>query len=122
MNNEDQEFLETLKEEFFAEAEDSLDECEKILMNLESKSAKSEDVKNYKRILHSMKGSAHAVDLKKLAEALHKMEDLIQNGDEPKAIDLSLKFIDLIRSFVELARQGEDAKACSDLAAIIPDI
>lgn len=109
MEDDDSEFLAELREEFFTEAKETLLECENILINIENGDSSGFD--QYKRQLHSLKGSAHAVDLKKIAAILHTMEDWIKDNKITEIVEISLTTIDYIRQAVEASDSGDEAGA-----------
>lgn len=122
MENDDSEFLRTLQLEFIGETSDSLIGCEDCLIKYEKQ--KSDDVlREYLRILHSIKGSARAVEFEKIAQTIHKVEGLGSKPDDELFIELSLKSVDTLREAIELIRSGEiDAmdKILDDIMAKIP--
>jgi len=110
---EDLEFLKTLRDEFMVEAKETLDEFERTMMAYDKGQA---DMISYKRTLHSLKGSAHAVDLKDIAKVLHIMEtECMDCKNNPHYSDLSLKRIDLIREWIG-AMEDDNEDEASNIA------
>jgi chemotaxis protein histidine kinase CheA len=106
MNDEDLEFLKTLQLEFIGETTDSLLLCEDCLIKYE-KQKSPELLQKYLRILHSIKGSARAVEFEKIAMTVHKVEGLGSKPDSEIFVELSLKSIDTLREAIEYIRSGE---------------
>ena len=106
MENEDLEFLKTLQLEFIGETSDSLLSCEDCLIKYE-KQKSPEVLREYLRVLHSIKGSARAVEFEKIAMTIHKVEGLGSKPDSENFVELSLKSIDTLREAIELIRSGE---------------
>lgn len=122
MDNDDLEFLRTLQLEFIDETTDSLVGCEDCLIKYE-KQKTPEVLREYLRILHSIKGSARAVEFEKIAMTIHKVEGMGNKPDSDYFIELSLKSIDTLREAIVLIRSGEiDAmnKILDDIMAKIP--
>jgi chemotaxis protein histidine kinase CheA len=117
MNDDDLEFLKTLQLEFIDETVDSLHQCEGTLMRYE-KQKTADDIREYLRLLHSIKGSARAVEFEKIAMTIHKVEGLGSKPDDPNFIELSLASIDTLREAITLIRSGEIEK----MDAILDDI
>ena len=106
MENDDLEFLKTLQLEFIGETSDSLLQCEDCLIKYE-KQKDPEVLREYLRYLHSIKGSARAVEFEKIAMTIHKVEGLGNKPDAPQFIEISLKSIDTLREAIEFIRSGE---------------
>ncbi len=106
MENDDLEFLKTLQLEFIGETTDSLLQCEDCLIKYE-KQKDPEILREYLRYLHSIKGSARAVEFEKIAMTIHKVEGLGSKPDAPHFIENSLKSIDTLREAIEFIRSGE---------------
>lgn len=117
MDKEDLEFLESLKEEFFAESEDVLAECESLMLEYGQKQD-DQIIKNYMRILHSMKGSASAVDLKRLSKVLHGIESYTKNCKAANYVDVNLKIIDLLRNYLDATKNGDESSAEAPISAM----
>ena len=106
MNDDDKEFLKTLQLEFIDETIDSLHLCEGCLMKYE-KAKSPELIREYLRLLHSIKGSARAVEFEKLAMTIHKVEGLGAKPDDANFIELSLNSLDTFREALALIRSNE---------------
>lgn len=106
MDNEDLEFLKTLQLEFIGETTDSLLSCEDCLIKYE-KQKSPEVLREYLRILHSIKGSARAVEFEKIAMTVHKLEGLGNKPDAENFVEFSLKSIDSLSEGIKLIRSGE---------------
>lgn len=122
MEDDDLEFLRTLQLEFIGETTDSLLGCEDCLIKYE-KQKSPEVLREYLRLLHSIKGSARAVEFEKIAMTIHKVEGLGSKPEAENFIELSLKSIDTLREAIELIRSGEiDAmnQILDDVMAKIP--
>ncbi len=105
-------FLEGLREEFYADAVETLVDCENLLLTKYEEGLTPDDTKEYKRILHSLKGSAHAVELVQINDILHTMEDLIIDNIVTQEItDKHLLYIDKIREFIALTQKGDQVRA-----------
>ena len=121
MNDDDLEFLKTLQLEFIGETTETLLQCEDCLIKYEKQ--KSPDVlREYLRCLHSIKGSARAVEFEKIAMTIHKVEGLGGKPDDEHFIELSLKSIDTLRESLELIRSGEIDKMDTILDEIMAKI
>ena len=103
---EDLEFLESLKQDFIEECLESLQKCEECLLSFE-KNKSDEVLREYLRVLHSIKGSSRAVEFDKIAKAVHQIESLGQKTNEPQFVELSLSLVDDLRDAVELIRQNQ---------------
>ncbi len=115
-DDEDLEFLKSLKNDFFIEAWDSLEKAEASLLLYESKSSDL-DLMDYKRTLHSIKGSAKAVDEADFALCLHKIEDTIATTKNEKFFEINFNFLDLAKNYISHSKQGSD-DAIQDLKKI----
>jgi chemotaxis protein histidine kinase CheA len=103
MNEEDQDFLESLKKDFIEESYDLLLKCEECLLSYEQE--KTEVIfQEYMRIIHSLKGSARAVEFDSIASTLHLIESLGQKSRDQSFIDDSLKSLDGIKEALSLAK------------------
>ncbi len=105
--SEDLEFLKSLKIDFFVEAEDSLEKAEASLLQYEQKSSDL-DLMDYKRCLHSIKGSAKAVDESDFALCLHKIEDTINSNRSETFFEINFKFLDYAKNYIKHSKQGID--------------
>lgn len=106
-SDEDLEFLASLRKDFFIEGKDRLLEAEVALLDFESTQNELK-LLDYKRILHSVKGSAKAVEEIDYATLVHKIEDRIQGSVDEQFFDLNLKFIDISKQYFEASLKEED--------------
>ena len=106
---DDKEFIRSLQIEFYDEAKDSLTECEGVILKWDSEKDE-EHLKEYMRILHSMKGSARAVDMHKMAEVIHLMESKCSNMPD-NFVDLTLAGIDRLQEYVSHMNDENEAEA-----------
>lgn len=107
-DEEDLEFLRGLREEFLEECHENLDNLENIMLNYES-SADEETLKSFMRTLHSMKGSARAVDLHTMGQVIHLLETLCVNK-EADLVENILKNIDNLRKYADLMKARQEAE------------
>ena len=98
-NDEDKEFLISLRDDFLIETKESLEKCEKLLLDLEINYSE-EHFKEYLRVLHSMKGSARAVELAIYSSLFHYLESQALKKD-PAYIDTTLKIIDSLNLILQ---------------------
>ena len=90
---------------FIPEAEEHLQIATQCLLGLES-SATADEVHRLFRSVHTIKGSAAQVGLRRLGAVAHRLEDLIgllrDGGLQPNAeiTDLSLQTVDALRKFL----------------------
>lgn len=103
MNEEDQEFLESLRKDFLEETFDLLVKCEESLLNFESTSDQAY-IQEYLRLIHSIKGSARAVEFDSIASTIHLIESLAQGARDHKFIENSLKSLDGLKEGLESAK------------------
>ncbi len=118
---EDLEFLENLKSEFYDEAYEFLNDCESVILQYE-KQPESELTKEYMRILHSMKGSAKAVDLDRIAHALHLMESKCTESDSPTFVNETLKAIDCLRESLDSFRNHDYDSGGQSIESLIKSL
>lgn len=105
MNAEDQEFLESLRKDFIDETFDLLLKCEESLLNFE-KNYDEKFFQEYMRTLHSIKGSARAVEFDAFASTLHLIEGLGLKSKDQQFVEISLASLDGIKESLESARSG----------------
>lgn len=106
MNDDDLEFLQTLRLEFIGETTDSLNLCENCLINYE-KSKNPDQIRELLRCLHSIKGSSRAVEFEKFAMTVHKIESLGSNLEDPNFVEHSLFAVDKLRDSLQFVRNDE---------------
>ncbi len=103
-NDEDLEFLASLRKEFFIDALESLEKAEKIILEFEN--GKDENlISEYKRILHSIKGSAKAVEENDLAHCIHTIEDKLKEKEsKDNFVDYQLGYLDLAKNYLTYSK------------------
>ncbi len=106
MNDEDQEFLESLRCDFVIEASEMLAKCEESLLNYEVEFNIS-FYQEYMRFIHSMKGSARAVEFNTFASTIHNIESIGQKSKDQQFVELSLKLIDEMKEVVNLMKSRD---------------
>src|SRR5262249_44518626 len=101
--------------EFFVpEAEEQLQIAQSCLLSLETKST-PDDINHLFRALHTVKGAAAQVGLRRISRIAHAAEDLIgrmRDGEvrtSSKIVDLCLEAIDCIRKFLHREWPDEGA-------------
>lgn len=107
MDQDEQELIQQLRLEFFHTTEDDLLQCEQCILKFEVDRSIAH-IQTLKRLIHSLKGSAKAIDFYALADRLHHFEseldlDLASN-DHKKLVNAALKQIDNFRAQIELLK------------------
>jgi len=115
-DDDDLEFLKSLQEEFFAEALDAFEDMESLLLNINSSDDKDEKLKELMRLLHSMKGSAHATDLPDMATYIHKIESNCAGTIDESFVDTALQSIDVLKEYVQCLKDDDTEKAATLLS------
>jgi chemotaxis protein histidine kinase CheA len=110
MNDEDKEFLESLRKDFIEESADLLEKCEESLLNYE-KSFSENFYNEYMRTLHSIKGSARAVEYDSFASTIHLTESLGQKYKQSEFVEKSLFSLDGIKAALELLKNNNGQEA-----------
>ena len=109
---------------FFDEADELLDEMERLLINLDIDAPDSEDLNAIFRAAHSIKGGAGTFGFTHLQETTHLLENLLDRArhgelvlDRP-AIDLFLECRDVLAGQIDAYRAAEepDQNAYEDMA------
>ena len=99
----EKDFLESLRQEFLDTSGFTLDECEKLLLKAE-KISDPTLFDEFRRQLHSLKGSAQAIQLGDIGKALHDIEagfaNLSTAGDLKKSVQYGLNAIDQLRALL----------------------
>jgi two-component system chemotaxis sensor kinase CheA len=113
--------MQEILEEFFVEAEESLDDIEQDLIKLEALSESgeqdSEVIDRLFRGVHTLKGGAGFLGLDKMAQLAHAGENLMDEVRSDKIVvnkgvmDALLKTNDLLRNLVDINRAGGDASS-----------
>lgn len=107
--DEDQEFLESLKVDFIEETLENLEKCEECLLKYENNKEDGR-LREYLRLLHSIKGSARAVEFDMVASAIHQIEALGQKAADPQFVELSLSLVDDIREVMKVLKEKDIAE------------
>lgn len=114
----DAEFMAELQEDMVEELSDALASCEELAMEYE----RSEDgscIIEMKRILHSMKGSAHSACLKVLAAEIHTFESRgtrAEMKDAPSLANQVLKEVDRLRHWLTAVEEGSTPLEAQEVA------
>lgn len=117
MNAEDAEFLESLRKDFVEETFDLLSKCEESLLNYEQGFEESFYL-DYMRRLHSIKGSARAVEFDLIASTVHIIESIGQKNKREKFVELSLSSLDSIRNSLEFIKNDQLKEANANLTEL----
>ena len=117
-DDDDLEFLKNLKEEFYIETADSLEKSETLLLDFEETQNELKKLE-YKRILHSIKGSAKAVDEDKFASIIHLIEDSLINLAADSSMDMQFKLLDASLNYIRLKKQNDLVESEKQLAEIV---
>lgn len=125
MDKDELEFLKELRDEFFQDTPEQLDACEESILAFKNTNDKVH-VDKLKRTIHSLKGSAQAIDLAKMANFLHKFETILSTSnniginDNAKMINFMLSFLDNIRIYLStLKTQGDFIKCETTLTTLL---
>lgn len=102
----DLEFLESLRQDFFDETMENLEKCEECLLKFENNKEDSL-LREYLRLLHSIKGSARAVEFDKVATAIHQIESLGHKNEHAQFIEVSLSLVDDLRTVMQLIKSKD---------------
>jgi chemotaxis protein histidine kinase CheA len=81
-----------------------------------------EVLREYLRCLHSIKGSARAVEFEKIALTIHRVEGMGAKPDSEHFVELSLKSVDTLKESLELIRSGEEEEMNKILDEIMSKI
>lgn len=106
---DDAEFLESLRQDFVLETMDNLAKCEECLLKFET-NKEDAALREYLRVLHSIKGSARAVEFDKIATTVHQIESLGQKSAEAQFVEISLASIDRLREVMDLIKDNDQAE------------
>lgn len=118
MNDEDKDFLESLRKDFIEEASDLLLKCEESLLNFE-KNFEETYFQEYMRVLHSMKGSSRAVEFDLFASTIHQIESLGQKSKDQQFVEKSLSSLDGLKASLEMIRNENNQESENILNAIL---
>lgn len=112
---------------FIEEAKDHLDKLGQGIMDLEKSPDDAENINSIFRSAHTIKGSSRMMNLTRITEVAHKLEDVLGSLREKKIrhsaplSDLLLRAVDAISCMVELVASGKEITAdnaalCESLA------
>ncbi len=107
-------FIQSLRKDFFEEAFDMLQMLETNILDLSNNYEDAEAISEIFRAVHTLKGSAGAVELVDAARYTHRFEDLldlIRNNEisvNDETIDLLLVAIDNIKELIMAAYEERD--------------
>jgi chemotaxis protein histidine kinase CheA len=118
LNDDDDEFLKALRDDFFVETNDSFEKCESLLLNYEETQNELKLIE-YKRILHSIKGSAKAVSEDEFANVIHLLEDTLISKSKDGLIDFQLKILDSVSSYINAMKENDETSASAALAVAV---
>lgn len=109
MENEDIEFLNKLRGEFFTEVQDLLNDCQAILENMAD--CNWDDFLGlYMANLHNIKGSSKAAEFDQFSDVIHMMEEMRgDNIPNQRFQDISLKMLSTLSTSLEKMKAGEMA-------------
>lgn len=111
-----------LQQEYALELPDLIDTVESNLMSIESQSNIEKSVKDLKRVVHSIKGTAGSYELKWVSSLCHQFEDQLDDSfdslmmDPKQHIEQFLNYVDLFRSYVASFLDGAVAQEEFDIA------
>ena len=118
-------------QEFFTEADESLDELEQDLIKLETVSESgdfdAELVDRIFRVLHTIKGGAGFLNLDKMSKLAHAGENLLdevraENVDITKDVmDALLTSNDMLKDMLDMSKDGEDSNTF-DIEDMVKDL
>ncbi len=106
--------LNELKDIFFAEAYELLQQLNQEALSLEAGHEKAERLRNIQRLLHTLKGNSRALGFTCINTLSHKAEDLLrtlQNSDkevDQDLIDVLLKISDALERYLNGYKSGSD--------------
>ncbi len=98
--------------DFVSEAEENLDSIEVHLIELEQDPEDSEIINNIFRPIHTIKGVAGFLSLKKINQLAHTTENLLDSARSGEflindlATDAILESVDMLKSLIERVKQG----------------
>lgn len=115
-SDDDLEFLQSLKDDFYVETLDSLEKSEAILLEFEDTHNELKKLE-YKRILHSIKGSAKAVEEERFAKIVHTIEDSL-SCVSTESMDFQFQFLDASHEYMKMRKQNDDSGADKQLSEL----
>jgi chemotaxis protein histidine kinase CheA len=122
MSMSDDEFLESLRQDFVTESQDLLENAESHLLDME-KDKNPQHLIEVNRSLHSLKGSARAVGYTDYADLVHNLESNIsasplKQKDMTAFMSTSLRCIDMLRQLTEFHANKDSAGVNSQVTAL----
>ena len=107
-------YIKSLLKDFFEEAFDMLDRLEQNILILDKDRNNTDAIQEIFRAVHTLKGSAGAVELFDTQKYAHRFEDLldlIRNNQikvDDKTIDILLKGIDILKGLINGASEEKE--------------
>ena len=107
-------YIKSLLKDFFEEAFDMLDRLEQNILILDKDRNNTDAIQEIFRAVHTLKGSAGAVELFDTQKYTHRFEDLldlIRNNQikvDDKTIDILLKGIDILKELINSASEEKE--------------
>ena len=106
-NNDDKEFLNKLRGEFYIEAQELLNDCQAILENMGEHNW-DDFLAIYMANLHNVKGSSKAAEFDLFSEVIHLMEEMRDDKiSHPRFQDISFKLLSALSNSLEKMKKGE---------------
>ena len=103
---------EELLKDFFAEAEQQVEQLESNILVIESNPTNREAIDEIFRAAHTLKGGSATVEMNELSHFTHSVEDVLDEirSDHIKidedVIDILLSSIDVIKAMLEAKKEG----------------
>ena len=116
-------YIKSLLKDFFEEAFEMLDRLEQNILILDNERNNVDAIQEIFRAVHTLKGSAGAVELVETQKYAHRFEDLldlIRNNKievDDATIDVLLKGIDILKDLINTA--SEESEYSGDIEAEI---
>ena len=107
-------YIKSLLKDFFEEAFDMLDRLEQNILILDKDRSNTDAIQEIFRAVHTLKGSAGAVELFDTQKYAHRFEDLLDLIREnkikvdDKTIDILLKGIDILKELIDGASEEKE--------------
>jgi chemotaxis protein histidine kinase CheA len=121
MSAEDSAFLDGLKKDFLDESRLELDAWEENLLDYDS-DGDSSYLDDFKRQVHSMKGSSAAIGLVEANQILHELENWLQRAQSGMSrkdmVTSALKFVDQMRVYCSALANKDNAKVTAAAQAL----
>lgn len=107
MSQEDKEFLNKLRGEFFIEAQDLLNDCQAVLENIGEHNW-DDFLPIYMANLHNVKGSSRVAEFESFSEVIHLMEEMRDDAiSHQRFQDIGLKLLSVMSSSLEKMKKGD---------------